>query len=366
MASERDPEPTERHAASAEPGAGAHEPGPSRSEARRADPGAIPGDPWPDGGPILCLVGPTAVGKTAVAIALCQRFGAEIVGADASQVYRGLDIGTGKATAAELGGVAHHLLDVVPPDGPFDAGDYVRHADAAIADIRRRGRRVVVCGGTGLYLRALLHGLAPTPPVDAAVRAALRARVAAGEAPALHRRLAEVDPAAAARIQPQDGQRIERALAVFESTGRPLSAWQAAHAFAPVRWPHAWLGLDLERSALAARIDARVAGMFAAGFPDEVARLLAAGQGPALQSMGALGYRILAEVLGATEPGTPARASALQAALVRVQAANRQYARRQRTWFRAIEGVPWFAPGRPGSVAWSALDAYVARLWPTP
>ena len=339
--------------------------------------GAEPHDQGEGTPPILCLVGPTAVGKTAVAIALCQRYDAEIVGADASQVYRGLNIGTGKASAAELAGVPHHLLDMVDPDAPFDAMDYVRHADAAIAAVHARGKRVVVCGGTGLYLRALLHGLAPTPPIDLSVRDALRARVAAGEAPALHRRLTEVDPVAAAKIRANDGQRIERALAVFESTGRPLSAWQAEHAFAPVRHPHAWLGLELPRAVLCARIDRRVAGMFAAGFEDEVRGLLAAGFGPELKSMGALGYRLLGEALVA-RGGASARldARALAAIVPQVQAASRQYARRQTTWFRAVEGLTWLPPGlpadrpagadaaTPGSVAWSAIDAYVARLWP--
>ncbi|MCB9522266.1 MAG: tRNA (adenosine(37)-N6)-dimethylallyltransferase MiaA [Myxococcales bacterium] len=302
--------------------------------------------------PLLCIVGPTAVGKTGLAIDLCRRYGAELVGADASQVYRGMDVGTGKATPEELGEVRHHLIDVVDPDQPFDAGAFMRHADAAIADITARGKRVVVCGGTGLYLQALLRGLCDAPPTKPEIQAELRAAITAGEHAALHAELSRVDPAAAARIAPLDGQRIERALGVYRSTGRPLSAWQAEHRFAEPRYPHRILGLERPRPALNARIERRLDQMIAQGFEAEVARLVDVGYGPALRSMTALGYRHFA----ASAAGEMSRAEARRQTLV----ATRRYAKRQLTWFRRVEGVQWFTPPvDPGEIA-----AYVAGLWP--
>lgn len=304
--------------------------------------------------PLLCVVGPTAVGKTALAVGLARRWGAEIVGCDASQVYRGLDVGTGKATPAELDGVRHHLLDVVDPEAPFDAARYVALADAAIADAEGRGRRVIVCGGTGLYLRALLHGLCPAPPLDAAVRATLAARIEAGELPALYAELAAVDPAAAARLPPADRQRIERALGVYLTTGTPLSAWQAAHGFAEERHPAVIVHLTAPRDALVARIEARVAGMFAGGFVEEVRGLVAAGHGPALRSLKALGYRHVAAALA----GEMSLREAQRLTLID----SRRYARRQTTWFRAVEGAHTVvAPVDPAD-----LDPYLRPGWGEP
>lgn len=300
---------------------------------------------------LVCVVGPTATGKTALAVDLCRRWGAELVGADASQVYRGLDIGTGKAMPAELEGVRHHLIDVVDPDAPFDAAAYLRLADAAIADIAARGRRVVVCGGTGLYLRALLHGLCAAPPISDEVRAALQARLEAGDVRTLHRELAAVDPEAAAAIQPNDRQRIERALGVWLTTGQPLSTWQSAHGFGEQRYGACLIGLDLPREALNARIEARVRAMFRAGFVDEVRRLVAAGHEPALRSMSALGYRYVAQHLA----GELSEAEALEQTII----ATRRYAKRQRTWFRKVEGVRWFTP----PLAAAEQDAVVAPFW---
>jgi len=301
--------------------------------------------------PLLCVVGPTATGKTRLAIDVCRRWGAELVGADASQVYRGMDIGTGKATAAELGALRHHLIDVADPDEDFDVAAYVRLADAAIEAARGRGARVVVCGGTGLYLRALLHGLCAAPPVDAGIRAELRARIDAGDVEALHGELARVDPAAAARIAPRDRQRIERALGVFRTTGRALSSWQAEHRFEPQRYAAALLGLDLPREQLHARIEARVLAMFAAGFVDEVRALRARGHERSPRSMGALGYRAVAAALDGE--------MSLEAARERTVIDTRRYARRQRTWFRALQDVRWMEP----PIDSAEIDAYLGGLW---
>lgn len=303
--------------------------------------------------PIVAVVGPTASGKTALAVELCRRFGGEIVGVDASQVYRGFDVGTGKATAAELGGVVHHLVDVVDPAAPFDAAAYATLADAAIADIHRRGRRVVLCGGTGLYLRALVEGLCAAPPVASAVRATLAARLAAGEVAVMHAELAAVDPAAAARIEPADRQRIERALGVWLTTGRPISAWQDEHE-APPRYAVTTIGVEWPRAALWDRIERRVDAMLAAGWLDEVRRLCAAGHEESVRAMQALGYRYLAEHLAGRLTLAEARAQTI--------AATRRYAKRQLTWFRKTPGVRWFT----GPVDIEAVVAHVGVIWGSP
>ncbi len=280
------------------------------------------------------IVGPTASGKTGLAIALCRRLGGEIVGCDASQIYRGLDIGTGKARADELAGVAHHLVDVVAPAARFDAAAYVAAADAAIADIRARGRLPIICGGTGLYLRALVRGLCAAPPIAPPVRAELYRRIEAGELPALHAELTRVDPVAAARIAPADRQRIERALGVFRTSGRPLSAWQAEHAATPDRLVVRPVAIRWTRDDTWRRIERRVDGMLAAGWLDEVRGLVDAGHGPALRRLKALGYRHLVDVLDGRLDIAEARE--------RTVIETRRYARRQRTWFKKTPGLRWF------------------------
>lgn len=304
--------------------------------------------------PILCLVGPTAIGKTALAIALAQRWHAEIVGCDASQVYRGMDIGTGKATRAELGGVPHHLLDLVAPGAHFDAQQYAEHADAAIESIRGRGHQVIVTVGTGLYLRALLEGLSAAPPVEPAIRARLSARIAAGELPALYAELAAADPSTAARLSPTDPQRIERALGVFLSSDKPLSVWHAEQQAQAPRHPHRVVRLTCPRPVLRDRIARRVAGMFADGLVDEVQRLLDAGVDPAHKSMAALGYRPVAAALA----GRQSLAEAQAETVLR----SRQYAKRQETWFKRLSvertlEIPVAAPD---------LDDLLTPLWGAP
>lgn len=300
--------------------------------------------------PLIAVVGPTASGKTGLAVALCRRFGAEIVGVDASQIYRGLDVGTGKATGAELGGVPHHLVDVVEPGEAFDAAAFIARADAAIAGVRARGRRVVLCGGTGLYLRALVQGLCDAPPVDDTVRATLHARIAAGELATLHAELAAADPVAAARIAPADKQRIERALGVWQTTGRALSDWQAEQA-ATRRHDVRPIGIRWDRAALAARIEARVDAMLAAGWVDEVRGLIAAGHEAGVRAMQALGYRLIADHLAGRLTLAEVRA--------RTITATTRYAKRQMTWFRKTPDARWF----DGPVDVDAVTRYVETIW---
>ena len=304
--------------------------------------------------PILCIIGPTAVGKTRVAIDICRQWGAEIVGADASQIYRGLDIGTGKARPDELDGVRHHLIDVVEPDEPFDAATFVRHADSAIAHARQAGARIIVCGGTGLYLRALVHGLCSAPTVTEEIRQAISARIDRGELPQLHEELRAVDPDAAARIAPRDRQRIQRALGVYRTTGETLSAWQQRHRFTNARYDVRYLGLRMPRDELARRIQARVDQMFASGFTQEVSDLLARGHRPDLRSMGALGYRQIALALEGK--------MTLDEARKRTIIATRQYAKRQMTWFRALDRVEWLR----SPIDLDDARPFIERVWGDP
>src|SRR5436305_415242 len=226
---------------------------------------------------LVCIVGPTASGKSALALDLAERLGGEIVSADSRQVYRDLEIGTAKPTAAERARVPHHCLDLVAPGGAFDAARVRDAARAAIADIVRRGRVALVVGGTGLYVRALLGGLCPAPPRVPALRAAL----AEEAAPALHRRLRALDPAAAARIAPGDRVRIVRALEVALVSGVPLSRWQAEHRFGEPAYDTLLIGLARPTAELDARIAARARAMLEAGFLDEVRALRGRGLGAA-------------------------------------------------------------------------------------
>lgn len=286
---------------------------------------------------ILVLAGPTASGKTALGIALARRLGGEIVNADSQQVYRGLDVGTAKPTAEERAAVPHHLLDLVDvaePGEGMDAARWSALADEAIAGVVARGRLPIVVGGTGLYLRALLHGVVPAPGRDPALRAALEEEAARRGRPALHARLAAVDPAAAARIRPNDLVRVIRALEIAAGGTRP-SELHAAHGFQEDRYRATLLALDPPREELHARIEARAAAMFDAGLLEETRRLLE-GNGGVLPPRTPIGYAEAAAVLG----GALQRAEAIR----RVQVAHRRYARRQVIWLRKEQGVRWIRP----------------------
>lgn len=287
---------------------------------------------------LLVIAGPTASGKTALGVELARRLGGEIIGADSVQVYRGLDLGSAKPTGEELRGVRHHLLDVCDLEDPFDAGRYVALADAAIADVVSRGRVPLVVGGAGLYIRALIRGLAQGIPSDATVRAALNARASKGPEAlaAMHDELAAVDPEYAAKIHRTDPIRIVRALEVYALSGEPISSHHRRHAAEPSRYEALFVGLEVPRPVLAERIAARARGMLAGGWIDEVRALLEAGHAWDAKALRSVGYaEVVAHVRGELPRG------ALEAAVTQ---STKDFAKRQRTWFRGEQGVSWRPP----------------------
>jgi tRNA dimethylallyltransferase len=302
---------------------------------------------------IVAVVGPTASGKTALALALAERFGGEIVNADSRQIYRHMDIGTAKPTPAELARVPHHLIDIRTPDEPFGLAEFLELAARAIRDIAGRARLPIVAGGTGQYVRALLEGWrAPPVPPDPELRRALEAR-AADEGPnALHRELTMLDPDAAAAIDSRNVRRVVRALEVIRATGRPFSA-QRTQAASPYR--ALTLGIALDREVLHARIDRRVDEMFAAGLVDEVVRLRAMGYGCDLPALRSIGY---AEVCGYL-----AGDLTLADAIARTKTATHRLVRVQANWFRRSDPrIVWLdgAHGLPVDAAAGAVEAFLA------
>lgn len=290
----------------------------------------------------LCLAGPTAAGKTAVALAFAARRPVEVVSVDSALVYRGLDIGTAKPSAAERAAVPHHLVDIVDPTEPYSAARFVADATRLIDEIRSRGRLPLLVGGTMLYFKALREGLDAMPAADPAVRAALDARAAAVGWPALHAELARVDPPTAAQLAPNDAQRIQRALEVWQLTGRPLSAWHGAPRTAAADLP--LVSLEPEsRAWLHARIAERFDAMLAAGLVDEVRALRARGDlHPDLPALRCVGYRQAWEAL---DRGT---LEGLRDAGI---AATRQLAKRQITWLRSTTPRTVVAADAPDATA---------------
>jgi len=280
---------------------------------------------------LLVVVGPTASGKTALALELAERFGGEIIGADSVQIYRRFDLGSAKPTLEERARVAHHVIDLKDPMAPMDAGQYVELADHAIADVRARGKVPIVCGGTFLWVKALVSGLASAAPRDEAIRKR-HLEIAEKEGRAeIHARLRAVDPSAAERLAPNDLVRTSRALEVFELTGRPLSEWQSAHGFRDERHRPRFVGVHRERDDLDRRIEARTTELLAKGFVEETRALLADGYGDA-RAMGSVGYReVRAHVAGTIA------AADLHREIVR---STRTFVRRQRTWLRDVD-VGW-------------------------
>jgi len=305
--------------------------------------------------PIVVIVGPTASGKSSLALALAQRTAGEIVCADSMQVYRGLDIGTGKPSAEERRQVPHHLVDLVAPDEPFTAADYARLARRVLAEIRRRGRVPIVVGGTGLYVRALFRGLFEGPGENPSIRASLRKEAETSGSTALHRRLADLDPAAAARIHPNDLFRIVRALEIVTLTGRPISGLRDAgrHHPRPILGPVLRFGLDRHRDELYRRIEERVDRMMEQGLLEEVRDLLARGYVPTLKPLRALGYRHMIGYLKGEMP--------LHRAIATLKRDTRRYAKRQLTWFRRERDLEWQRLVGPGAIE-PALDVVMSRI----
>ncbi len=282
---------------------------------------------------VVVVSGPTASGKTRLAIEIARRAGGEIVNADSQQVYRGLDVGTAKPSSAERAAVPHHLLDLVDPGEGMDAARWASLADAAIADVGARGGLPVVVGGTGLYVRALLHGVVEAPGRDPALRTRLEEEAAVHGRAALHRRLSQVDPGAAARIRENDLVRIVRALEIAAG-GRTQSELFEAHRFAPRRYRYRLLALDVPREELHRRIGERAEGMARGGIVDEARMLL-----------DRLGEPLPRLPIGYADAAACARGEIDRDELAtRIALLHRRYARRQVIWLRREQDVEWMAP----------------------
>lgn len=311
----------------------------------------------------IALMGPTASGKSAYALELAERLGGEIVSVDSALVYRGLDIGAAKPTRDEQARVPHHLIDVREPWQPYSAAEFASDARVAVDAILARGRIPILAGGTGLYFRALLDGLADMPDADPALREAITADADARGWAALHADLAVVDPAAAARIHATDAQRIQRALEVQRLTGRPISDWQREST--RVRFPARVLKLVLspaDRAVLHARIERRFDAMRGAGFLDEMRALRALPQLRAhsapleLPAVRAVGYRQAWEFLDGACDAATFRARAI--------AATRQLAKRQFTWLRREVDARWFDPLAQRAQLDDAVAGFIGKLAP--
>ncbi|HEX5070953.1 MAG TPA: tRNA (adenosine(37)-N6)-dimethylallyltransferase MiaA [Vicinamibacterales bacterium] len=310
----------------------------------------------------IAVVGPTATGKSALAIAIARRIGGEVVACDSTAVYRGIDIGTDKVPVAEQGGVRHHMIDVVGPADVYSAARYATDAARVMRDITARGRTPVIAGGTGFYYRALVRGLFPGPARDTDLRARLERVAARRGVEALHRWLARVDPASGRRIQPRDLKRLVRALEVYLLTGRPLTEHFDATASPIADYTLLTMGLDMPREALRARVARRVDDQFARGVVREVTALIQTGVPTTAHAFSGLVYRQVVEHLQGVRDEPATRALIVQE--------NMRYARRQLIWFRKEPGVRWLTgPGEARearATAFAAVDAFVNRFQSPP
>lgn len=285
--------------------------------------------------PLIVIAGPTGVGKSDLALRMAEETGGEIVNYDSVQVYRGFDIGSAKPPAEARARVPHHLYDVVDAEDELDAARFARMARAVCDDIRARGRRVILAGGTFFYLRALLGGLPEMPGRDERLRARIRRVAERPRGPArLHRWLSKIDPQSGRRIAPADRHRVERALEVWLASGRPISSFERG----AEEIPNIKIALTLPREPLRQALDRRVEAMYAAGLVDETRRLLAAHR-PAARPFGTIGYREAAAVVAGT--------MALGDAIAETKRRTRAYAKRQLTWLRAERNVHWLEAGTP-------------------
>lgn len=280
---------------------------------------------------VVVVVGPTASGKSELAVRLAEQYGGEIVNADSMQVYQGMDIGTAKPSPELLQRAPHHLLGIVPPDVNFTAADYQKEARRVIGEIHQRKQLPLVVGGTGLYIRALLGGLAESPGGDENVRAELTALADRDGNGVLLERLRLVDPQTAARLHANDRLRIIRALEVYQQSGRPFSTYQSG--FAKEWCSSVKIGIDVDRGELYRRIEARVEGMLAEGLVDEVSKLLAAGYSRDLKALRSIGYKEICSYL--------AGEISLRTATELIKRDTRHYAKRQLTWFKREPKINW-------------------------
>jgi tRNA dimethylallyltransferase len=283
---------------------------------------------------ILVICGPTASGKSALALHLAEVLDAEIINADSMQIYRGMDIGTAKPSAAERSRIPHHLIDIADPDQPFSAADFAEAADEAVRDISSRGKRSIVVGGTGLYIRALLKGLVDSPGGAKAFRQSLHEEARCLGNEYLLERLRRVDPELAARLHPNNLPRIIRALEVHHLTGIPLSQQQQDHRFSEQRYPYLQIGLQVDRPTLYKCIDERVDRMLSDGLQQEVRGLLMAGFDAGAKAMRSIGYKEMTAHLAAEY--------ALEETIRLIKRNTRHYAKRQLTWFNADKDILWF------------------------
>jgi len=301
---------------------------------------------------IVVICGATGIGKTSVGIELAEKLGGEIISADSMQIYRNMDIGTAKPTPVELAQIPHHMIDIVDPDEDFDAVRFSELARERIAEIITRGRLPFVVGGTGLYIKALLHGLFQAQPVDPQVRNRLRQEAAEKGSLLLYERLQEMDPASADRLHPNDVYRIVRALETIETTGKSISDLHQDHGFEDDPYSALKIGLQMNRAKLYERIDKRVDLMIGAGLVDEVKRLLDMGYSPELKSMQSIGYRHVAEFLEDNVPWDECVRT--------LKRDTRRFAKRQFTWFGAEPRIQWFAPDQLNEVA-GLVEAFLER-----
>jgi tRNA dimethylallyltransferase len=299
--------------------------------------------------PLVVVVGPTAVGKSHMAIPLAQALRTDILTADSRQVYRGMDIGMDKPPVEQRGGVPHRLIDLVEPDQPFNVGEYRRLALAEIARLHQEGRVPLMVGGTGLYVRTIVRGLWDGPPADWEYRHRLADLARAEGAEALYRQLAHVDPELAARLHPRDEIKIIRGLEAYHVTGRRLSDLHREHGFAETPFSTLLIGLTRDRQELYRRIDARVDEQLANGLVEETRRLLAQGYDRHLGSMKGLGYRQIAGYLDGDYP--------YEEAVRLLKRDTRHFAKRQFTWFRKEPGIVWIETQER-----DPAEAVVARL----
>jgi tRNA dimethylallyltransferase len=286
---------------------------------------------------IVVVLGPTAVGKSDIAMELALQMNGEIINADSQQVYGQMNIGTAKPSTELREKVAHHVIDVVDPDEEFNVARYRELATASIHDIRKRGKQAIVGGGTGLYIKALTRGLFLGPAQDPGIRAALTLKAHGHGLRSLYERLEQIDPSATSWIHPHDRQRIIRALEVYQMTGKPMSEWQKGHAFGETPFTTLKIGLDRQRAELYDRINQRCDQMIEAGLIDEVRGLFEQGYGLDLKPLCSVGYRHMGLFLMGK--------MSLEEAVFLMKRDTRRLAKRQLTWFRSDREIRWFHPG---------------------